>query len=119
MLLGIKRIYDKTEMTDGRRILVDRLWPRGVKRSTANIDIWMKEIAPSDKLRTWFAHDIKKWPEFEKRYRRELERNESLSKLINIVKASDVTFVYSSNDQEHNNAVVLEKVINEKIRKES
>ncbi len=119
MLLGIKRIYDRTEITDGRRILVDRLWPRGVKRSTANIDIWMKEIAPSDKLRTWFAHDIKKWPEFEKKYKKELESNSLLTKLVNIVKESDVTFVYSSNDEEHNNAIVLREVVEKKLKEGS
>ncbi len=115
MLMGIKRIYDKTEITDGKRILVDALWPRGVKKGTANIDLWFKEIAPSAELRKWFAHDPNKWEEFKKKYFDELDKNEHVAKLLEIVKESDVTLVYASRDTEHNNAVVLAEYIKQKL----
>ena len=115
MLVGIKRIYDKAEITDGKRILVDALWPRGVKKGTANIDLWMKEVAPSDQLRKWFAHDPSKWEEFKARYKEELDANEHVKKLLDLVKNEDVTLVYASRDTEHNNAVVLMEYIKEKL----
>ncbi len=111
MLLGIKRIYDKAEITDGKRILIDRLWPRGVRKSTANIDMWLKDVAPSDDLRKWFSHDPSKWEEFKIRYKKELERNPALQQLLDIIRKSDVTLVYAAKDTEHNNAVVLKEVI--------
>ncbi len=107
MLLGIKRVYDKSEPTDGKRVLVDRLWPRGVKKSTANIDTWMKDIAPSNELRKWFSHDPEKWEEFKRRYEKELEGNSELEKLLGLIKEHDVTFIYGSKDEKHNNAVAL------------
>ena len=115
MLVGIKRIYDKAEITDGKRILVDALWPRGVKKGTANIDLWMKEVAPSDQLRKWFAHDPNKWVEFKARYKKELDANEHIKKLLDLVKNEDVTLVYAARDTEHNNAVVLMEYIKEKL----
>lgn len=114
MLVGLKRIYDKPSITDGKRVFVDRLWPRGVKKSTANIDLWMKDIAPSDELRQWFNHDPKKWVSFQKKYRKELKNNKHLLELAAMIKATDITILYSSSDPEHNNAVVLLKVIKEK-----
>ncbi len=116
MLIGIKRIYDKAEITDGKRILVDRLWPRGVKKSTVNIDLWLKDIAPSDALRKWFAHDPAKWDSFKKKYTEELERNPAVEQLLNIVKNEDVTLVYAAKDTEHNDAVVLAAFLKEKIK---
>ncbi len=116
MLLGIKRIYDKAEIIDGKRILVDRLWPRGVKRSTANLDLWLKEVAPSNELRKWFNHEPEKWEEFKKRYKKELEENRSLDQLLSIVKESDVTLVYAAKDMEHNDAVVLKDVIEGRLK---
>lgn len=107
MLLGIKRIYEKASITDGKRIFVDRLWPRGVKKSTANVDLWLKDVAPSDELRKWFAHDPKKWKEFESRYTKELEHNPAVQQLLDIVRNSDITLLYSTEDKEHNNAIVL------------
>jgi uncharacterized protein YeaO (DUF488 family) len=116
MLLGIKRIYDKVEVTDGTRILVDGLWPRGVRKSTAHIDKWMKEISPSAELRMWFSHDAAKWNEFRQRYARELEKNPAAEELLKMVKSSDVTLIYASRDTEHNNAVVLSDFIKEKMK---
>ncbi len=116
MLIGIKRIYDKAEVTDGTRVLVDRLWPRGVKKSTAHIDKWVKEVAPSDELRTWFGHDPEKWDEFRKKYLKELESNDAVASLISFVSRNDVTLIYAARDTEHNNAVVLSEFLAEKLK---
>ncbi len=116
MLIGIKRIYEKVEFGDGRRILVDRLWPRGMRRSSANIDTWMKEIAPSDKLRRWFAHDASKWNEFDMRYRKELEKNPLVVSLAKKTLREDITLIYAAKDTRHNNAVVLANVLRERVR---
>ena len=107
MLNGIKRIYDKAEIIDGKRILVDRLWPRGVKKNVANIDLWLKDVAPSDELRKWFNHEIEKWAEFKRKYEAELKDSKAFEHLVTIAKESDVTLIYASADVEHNNAVVL------------
>jgi uncharacterized protein YeaO (DUF488 family) len=107
VLVGIKRIYDKASITDGKRVFVDRLWPRGVKKSTANVDLWMKDIAPSNELRLWFDHDPKKWESFKARYVKELESNKHVSDLIKLAEKGDVTLLYAAKDTEHNNAVVL------------
>lgn len=116
MLLGIKRIYDKVELTDGMRVLVDGLWPRGVRKSTAHIDKWIKEVAPSSELRQWYSHDVAKWEQFRERYLRELAKNKSVEELLALVQRSDVTFIYSSRDTEHNNAVVLADYIKEMMK---
>ncbi len=116
MLIGIKRIYDKAEVTDGTRVLVDRLWPRGVKKSTAHIDKWVKEVAPSDELRTWFGHDPEKWDEFRKKYLKELESNDAVVSLVSFVSRNDVTLIYAARDTEHNNAVVLSEFLAEKLK---
>ncbi len=115
MLLGIKRIYEKAEVTDGKRILVDGLWPRGVRRSTANIDKWVKEVAPSKELRQWFSHDPAKWKSFESKYKKELESNKTLDSIVELAIKEDITLVYGSKDTERNNAVVLEEVLKERI----
>ena len=107
MLLGVKRIYEKASITDGRRILVDRLWPRGVRRSTSNIDIWMKDVAPSEGLRKWFAHDPKKWLAFKAKYWEELKKSNVFRSLQERIATEDVTLVYASSDNRHNNAVAL------------
>jgi len=119
VLIGIKRIYDKPSIKDGMRILVDRLWPRGVRKDSALIDKWEKDVAPSDKLRKWFNHDPNKWEEFKKRYRKELESNPALERLIKEVEQHDVTLIYSAKDDKHNNAIVLEEIINERLKKEA
>ena len=111
MLLGIKRIYDKAGITEGKRVLVDRLWPRGVKRSTSNIDVWLREVAPSTELREWFSHDPEKWEEFKERYRKELKGNKAFDELVKMAREGDITLIYSSKDETHNNAEVLQEEI--------
>ncbi|MCL5239166.1 MAG: DUF488 domain-containing protein [Candidatus Marsarchaeota archaeon] len=115
MLAGVRRIYDKRELTDGKRILVDRLWPRGVKKSTQNLDDWFKDVAPSDDLRKWFDHDPGKWEEFKKKYREELVGNRKFEELVKLAGESDVTLVYASKDTEHNNAVALAEFVRERL----
>jgi len=108
MGLKIKRVYEKPAKEDGRRILVDRLWPRGLTKEKAHIDLWLKEIAPSTTLRKWFGHDPAKWDEFQKRYRMELKTNKEQ---VSLLKAEQnkgvVTLVYGAKDEEHNEALVL------------
>ena len=108
MNIAIKRVYEASARTDGFRILVDRLWPRGLTKEKANVDLWLKEIGPSTELRKWFAHDPEKWTGFRGRYETELKHNGELTKIIT-EKANDgpVTLVYAARDQEHNEAVVL------------
>lgn len=108
MLIKTKRIYDAPAAGDGFRILVDRLWPRGVKKENARIALWLKEIAPSEELRKWFGHDPAKWAEFKKRYFAELRRQpELLALLRQHARAGAVTLLYSAKDEKHNNAVAL------------
>jgi uncharacterized protein YeaO (DUF488 family) len=113
--IRLKRAYEKPEPTDGTRILVDRLWPRGLTKEKAAIDLWLKELAPSTELRKWFAHDPKKWPAFRGRYRTELKQHSAALKLIRS-KAGEgpVTLIYGARDQEHNEAVVLKEVLTTK-----
>lgn len=106
--LHIKRIYDAPDKADGERILVDRLWPRGVSKEKAHIDHWLKEIAPSDELRHWFGHDPQKWDEFLRRYREELQANgEAVAALRSAIGGKTATLLYAAHDTEHNNAVAL------------
>ncbi len=108
MDIKIKRAYEPPEKADGARILVDRLWPRGLSKEKARIDLWLKDIAPSTELRKWFGHDPEKWAEFQKRYRAELRRNEEpLARLTQELQKGTVTLVYSAKDEDHNDAVVL------------
>lgn len=108
----LKRAYEPPERTDGIRILVDRLWPRGVSKSEAGLDEWIKEIAPSAELRTWFGHDPGRWDEFRRRYRAELARHSDLLKnLRRRAREGPITLVYSARDEIHNDAVVLRNVI--------
>jgi uncharacterized protein YeaO (DUF488 family) len=115
-MIQIKRIYDKPDKNDGRRILVDRLWPRGIKKENARIDLWLKDIAPSDELRKWFSHDPVKWPEFRTRYKEELKNKpELLKQLREESKKEDITLLFSAKDTEHNNAAVLKEVLSRKV----
>ena len=118
MLLGIKRVYDKPELSDGKRILIDRLWPRGVKKSTSNIDMWLKDVGPSDDLRRWFSQDPSKWDEFKERYEKELESNSALEELRKIASESDVTLIHGSKDERHNSAAVVASVLGAKQRQD-
>ena len=111
-MLKIKRIYDQASPDDGKRILIDRLWPRGMKKEDAKIDEWLKDIAPSDELRKWFAHDPGKWQEFRERYKKELKgKSDIIARLKKQVKQEDITLLYSARDEEHNNAVVLKEML--------
>ena len=108
MNLKLKRVYEPSDKNDGTRILIDRLWPRGMTKAKAGVDIWLKELAPSAELRKWFGHDPDKWTEFKKRYRAELEENdEQLARLREEIKKGAVTLLYGAKDEEHNDAVVL------------
>lgn len=108
MNIKIKRVYEKPDKEDGVRILVDRLWPRGLTKEKASVDLWLKDVAPSTALRKWFGHDPSKWEEFKKRYLRELKENdEPVSLLKQEVKKGAATLVYGARDAEHNEAVVL------------
>jgi len=112
IVVHIKRVYEKPSTSDGRRILVDRLWPRGLSKEKARIDLWLKDIAPSAGLRKWFGHELAKWPEFQRRYQEELEVNESaLAELCEVLRHEPVTLVFGAKDMEHNNAVVLKAYI--------
>jgi len=112
MKLNIKRVYDATDPADGTRILVDRLWPRGLTKEKAKVDLWLKEIAPSAGLRKWFGHDPAKWTEFKKRYRAELNENTaSVSTLKDQIKKGTTTLVYGAKDEEHNDAVLLREYL--------
>ncbi len=111
-MVFLKRIYDKYSKDDGIRILVERLWPRGISKENAHIDIWMKEIAPSTELRKWFNHDDSKWEEFREKYKTELSGNMEVDKIKQIIKINDrVTFVYSSRNTDHNSAVALLSIL--------
>jgi uncharacterized protein YeaO (DUF488 family) len=111
MEIKIKRVYEKPEKDDGIRILVDRLWPRGLTKEKAGIDLWLKDIAPSSELRKWFGHDPEKWKEFRKRYNEELKKNEEqVSLLKDQIKKGKVTLVYGAKDEEHNEALVLKEL---------
>ena len=107
----MKRAYEAPARADGKRILVDRLWPRGLAKSKAGIDLWLKDVAPSTELRRWFGHDPRKWPEFRKRYRAELKNNPALSELRAFARQGNVTLVYAARDRLHNEAVVLKQTL--------
>jgi uncharacterized protein YeaO (DUF488 family) len=111
MGISLKRAYEPPAETDGMRVLVDRLWPRGITKSRARIDLWLKDLAPSTALRKWFGHDPGKWPEFRKRYRAELKGNPALAELREQSRQRDITLVYAARDELHNDAVVLKQVL--------
>ena len=113
-MIRTKRVYDPPSGEDGQRILVDRLWPRGLTKERARIDLWLKEIAPSDDLRKRFHHDPALWDEFRRRYRRELsEKPELVRELKNRAESGTVTLVYAARDERHNNAVALKELLEE------
>jgi len=106
----IKRVYDEPDRDDGYRILVDRLWPRGLSKERARVDLWMKEVAPSNVLRKWFSHDPMKWEDFKKKYEMELKDKDDLMKIIVQMEEEHgtITLLYSAKEEEHNNAVALD-----------
>lgn len=108
--IRIKRVYEQPDKHDGRRILVDRIWPRGLTKEKAAIDLWLKEIAPSAELRKWFNHDPSKWDEFKERYLAELKGNSEQVRLLKQeLDKGIVTLVYAAKDEEHNQAVVIQE----------
>ena len=110
----IKRVYDELSSSDGARFLVDRLWPRGVKKSTLSSVTWLRDVAPSALLRKWFGHDPARWPKFQKRYRAELKKNSIACKpLWEAIQKSDVTLLFGAKDPDMNNAVVLKRFLEE------
>jgi len=111
-MLKVKRVYDPVERSDGTRILVDRLWPRGIKKEAAKIDNWLKDIAPSNELRMWFSHDPARWSEFKRRYIRELvEKSVLVEELRAMAQEGVVTLLFAAKDINRNNAVVLKELI--------
>jgi uncharacterized protein YeaO (DUF488 family) len=111
-MIRLKRVYEEPSPDDGSRVLVDRLWPRGLTREQAAVDLWLKDLAPSTELRKWFAHDPAKWKEFQARYRKELRgRTNALKPLIRMSDEQTVTLVYGARDEAHNAAMVLKRVL--------
>lgn len=115
-MIKVKRVYEPAEPTDGRRFLVDRLWPRGVRKDGADVEAWLKEAGPSDELRKWFGHDPQRWPEFRRRYLRELSAHQDvLAPLVQAAREGDITLVYSARDEQHNQAVVIKSVLEQQL----
>lgn len=115
-MIHLKRIYDAPSPDDGFRVLVDRLWPRGVSKERARIDLWLKEVAPSDALRKAFCHEVSRWEEFRKGYRAELEANPAaVQVLLDAARGGTVTLLFGAKDEEHNQAVVLAEYVNERL----
>lgn len=116
-MIHLKRVYDKPSRKDGMRVLVDRLWPRGLTKARAAVDVWMKGVAPSTELRKWFGHDPSRWKQFQTRYRRELdEKTDALQSLRAMSAERTITLVYGARDEDHNEAVVLKRVLDEARR---
>jgi len=114
-IIKVKRVYDEPSSDDGVRVLVDRLWPRGLSKESARIDLWLKDVAPSDELRKWFNHDASKWEEFKRRYFKELENNKAVNELINLLRdRRTITLLYSAKSP-YNNATALKEYLEIKI----
>lgn len=119
MPVQIKRIYEVSDLEDGRRVLVDRIWPRGISKDKANLSEWMKDIAPSNELCKWFNHDPQKFGQFSAMYQTELQqapRSEYLQQLVTWAQEDQVTLVYAAKDQEHNQALVLKQLLDEVVQ---
>ena len=115
-MIQVKRAYEAISKSDGPRFLVERLWPRGIRKDDLHIEAWIKDVAPSTELRRWFQHDPTKWPEFRRRYFRELERNsDAWQQLLAKARLGRVTLVYGARDIEHNNAVALKEFLERKL----
>lgn len=115
--LRIKRVYESSDEADGTRILVDRVWPRGLTKERAAVDVWLKEIAPSPALRKWFGHDPQRWQEFRSRYRAELDLNTAVvGQLLDLMTKGKVTLLYGAHDVSHNHAIVLSEYMDELSR---
>ncbi|MBV8815620.1 MAG: DUF488 family protein [Verrucomicrobia bacterium] len=113
-MIRIKRVYDRPAKEDGERFLVERLWPRGMKKEALQLSAWCRDVAPSDELRRWFNHDPAKWKEFQRRYRAELTHRRTVwQKLLDAAEQGDITLLYSARDLEHNSAIVLKSYLEE------
>ncbi len=114
-MIRVKRVYEAVEKADGQRVLVERLWPRGMKKEEAHLKAWLKEVAPSPELRKWYSHDVSRWPEFQKRYLEELKKDEAhreaVAELRRLAREGDLTLVYAAKDEEHNSATVLKRFL--------
>jgi uncharacterized protein YeaO (DUF488 family) len=118
-MILIKRVYEAAEPADGVRFLVDRLWPRGVKKTSLSIKAWLKDVAPSDELRRWYHQDLERWPQFRSRYFAELEqRPQAWHSLLEAARSGNVTLLFSARPAEHNNAVALREFLKGKLGKE-
>ena len=120
MKIQLQRVYGAKANAAGKRILVDRVWPRGIRKESLKLDLWLREVAPSNELRKWFGHDPTRWKEFQQRYRAELqrpERQEQLHELLALVRKGPVTLLYGARDEEHNQAVALRNFLEEFARK--
>lgn len=116
-MLKTKRVYEEPSDEDGYRVLTERLWPRGVSKERADLDQWLKSIAPSNELRKWFDHDPDKWDEFKERYRRELFGSEAVDEILKIIQEHyTVTMVYASKDNEHNSTMLLKEFLEDLIQ---
>ena len=114
-MLKLKRVYDDISTQDGKRILVDRVWPRGIKKEDLELDEWYKELAPSTELRKWFNHDVDKWKEFKEKYEEELkDKGDIIAEIRNDSDGHNVTLLYAAKDEHHNQAVVLKEIIDDK-----
>jgi len=115
-IVKVKRVYDPPSTDDGVRVLVDRLWPRGLTKAKASVDLWLKDLAPSAALRRWFAHDLTKWPEFRARYAAELDsKKPAVAALIGAIRRGTVTLVFGARDSRHNNAVALHDYLRSRL----
>jgi uncharacterized protein YeaO (DUF488 family) len=109
--ISLKRVYEPAIASDGKRIFVERLWPRGMTKEAAGIDLWLKDISPSPALRTWFGHELEKWDEFQAKYRVELQGSPALAELQALARQGHVTLLYASKDEQHNSALILKRVL--------
>ena len=120
MSIQIQRVYGKNAVNGGKRVLVDRIWPRGIKKEELHLDLWLRELGPSTPLRKWFGHDPRRWEEFQRRYRAELQQPEQqarLNEISSMARKGPVTLLYSARDEEHNQAVVLRNVLEHQRQK--
>lgn len=116
MIIKLKRVYELSAKSDGFRVLVDRLWPRGVKKQTANIDLWFKDAAPSTELRKWYDHDPEKWSEFKKCYTKELNQKKDLLQTLIDYKRKTITLVFAAKNIEYSHALILQKYLQKKLK---
>ena len=112
-MIRVKRVYERAKKGDGWRVLVDRLWPRGLTKEAAKVDVWLRDVAPSDALRKWFGHEPKKWPDFQKKYRAEVAKKKDALEALKKMEEEHgtLTLLFGAKDEDHNQAVALEKIL--------